>query len=183
MSQKPIDNSYYHGRRVTSEEDAQRYKPKAVEGEVKEVETAAGKSKWNSAGTFETIEFSAQQIQDTLNTTFLSFGADLSPAEITVEITNVSYKGYASTMFTRNKKGLAFEMDVTLSWRTADGEASGEIKFEEVDFTSIDDFDIKYTTGSKNDLYLAVVKTLRSKEKTMRKQFARWVESMLALDQ
>lgn len=181
--QKPIENAYYHGRRTTSEEDAQRYKPKAVDGDVKEVETTAGKSKWNSAGTFETVDFSKLQIQENLNSAFIAFGPEISHPTITLSITSVTFTGYASTMFTRNKKGLAFEINVVLNWATEDGEASGEIKFEDVDFTSITDFDIKYSTQNKNEVYLAVLKNLRGKEKVMRKQFAAWVEMMLALDQ
>eukprot|EP00461_Guttulinopsis_vulgaris_P003889 UN03890 len=187
-SDKPISSSYYHGRLTTKGEEAERYKPKKADGPIEEQQPSdPAKSKWNAAGTFETTDFSKPEIQQALNQTFSTFGEQLSTAgSFVITVNAINFDGYASTMFTRNKKGLGFEITIKLDWSAAspDGQelTSGVIQLGEVDFASLDDFDVKYTTSNKNDNYLAVVKTLRSKEKLMRKAVATWVDTMLKLD-
>jgi len=149
-----LKSSYYHFA-STPKELAEQYKPKEIQRTEKEPTPeppkATGPSSWNKAGTWEERNIS-DWAHEQITKMYVGLKPNPSkvPAELAVSIKEMdSIDGDVNIVWTRGKKGLHFELEMTMSWEgTYQGEeVEGEIKIRDLDQHSLNDFEIKITAS------------------------------------
>jgi len=140
--------SKYYFFKSTPKEEAVKYQPqkidKPAEAKLTNSATVSGvssQSAWNKdAGTWEDTDMTTW-VHERVKTLFLSAGPSLcDTTQLTVIDTTVS--GEASILFTRGKKRIGFELNISVKF-TADDGIEGTIDMPSVDETSVDDFGIE----------------------------------------
>jgi hypothetical protein len=180
---KPINSSYYHGRTTTKGEEAERFKPQLISESDNNTQsnTQTQGSKWNSAQTFESEEFSQQIIISSLEEIYSNYEILISEKNF-IKLGKISkIDGYANRTFTRGKKVLTFELNnISFDLIDMNDEQLPEatLCFKEVDFASTDDFTIKVIGVSD----VGITKAVRANEKNLRKLFGDFIKNILAKD-
>ena len=174
-SSSKTDSNYYFFKSTPAEQAAQ-FRPKAIENEVVEpTKPVNGASAWNKAGTWEELD-----ITKWANTQMETMFVGIKPADGTnVSITEADdVEGHATLVWSRGQKKVTYEYDVTLKWEgEIDGTtATGTIQLQEMDFTNLDDFDIKYKADKADDLHIKLRNAMKTCEKQIRAKMQQFVK-------
>ena len=109
-----------------------------------------GGSRWNAAGTWEEKDLSSwAHTRLTALLSSPSLAAPASAPSLTVTVTKVT--GDATLVFTRGKRRVGYDLQVTAEWSaTVDGAAvKGGLELPSIDQTSDDDFEVVVTVKER----------------------------------
>jgi hypothetical protein len=190
-SAQAINSSYYHGRKVTPEDEFnQKYAPKKIDPAAVAAEKAAhvaqGHSSWNKSGSWEETDLEAWALADLKTKLTAVTGTDYKVGELTVSFEDWKITGDACMSVGKGKKRINFELIAKVEFKgtLGDAEVKGKITSPNVDdVDGIDgDFDVNLAVDSprKGPGFTAVKTSMKPLVKDLRKAINAFIKELMS---
>eukprot|EP01083_Nonionella_stella_P001497 4317_1 len=171
---KVEESTYYHFASTPAEE-AEKYKPKKVNGDAgvaPGTESHHG-SAWNQGGTWEEKDMSSWA-KDCLKEKFLGIASDCGQVKVT---SMTKCEGHANIIFVRGKKRIGYDFEIQLEWtgKIGDDKVKGKLVIPELCETD-DNFELRVTVSKSNSAHEIARALMRRSKKAVESKVDEFID-------